>query len=253
MVWLGRLLLLGVMALLGLGAWVSVSMVRSLPQLDGQTALPGLSAAVLVRRDASDVTHIEARSAMDVWRALGFVHAQERAWQLEFNRRLMRGQLSEVLGAATLDTDKLMRTLGIIAAAERQLARLPAATRAALQAYAEGVGAAHRSGAAGLSPEFRLLGVQPGPWTAADSVGWALMMALDLGGNWGNEAARFAAARHLSTPQLWQLMPAYPGEDPATRTDLSALYAGLGAEAMKAIGDADLYDPNSSFVIFDGD
>lgn len=231
MVWFGRLLLLGVIALLGLGAWVSVSMVRSLPQLDGQTALPGLSAAVQVRRDASDVTHIEAQSAMDVWRALGFVHAQERAWQLEFNRRLMRGQLSEVLGPATLDTDKLMRTLGIIAAAERQLARLPAATRAALQAYAEGVGAAHRSGAAGLSPEFRLLGVQPGPWTPADSVGWALMMALDLGGNWGNEAARFAAARHLSTPQLWQLMPAYPGEDPATRTDLSALYAGLGAYA----------------------
>ncbi len=231
MIWFGRLVLMLVIALLGAGAWVSVSMVRSLPKLDGQWGMTGLAAPVHVRRDASDVTHIEARTPLDAWRALGFVHAQERAWQMEFNRRLMRGELSEILGNATVDTDRLMRTLGIMRAAERQLARLPAATRSALQAYAEGVQAAHRSGAAGLSPEFRLLGVKPGPWTPVDSVGWALMMALDLGGNWGQEAARFAAAQRLSNAQLWQLMPAYPGEEPATKTDLAALYAGLGAYA----------------------
>jgi acyl-homoserine lactone acylase PvdQ len=76
---------------------------------------------------------------LDTWRALGFVHAQERGWQLEFNRRLMRGELSEILGAATLDTDKLMRTLGIIGMAQKQLMGLSPATQAALQAYSEGI------------------------------------------------------------------------------------------------------------------
>jgi penicillin G amidase len=231
MVWLGRLAVTLVLLLLLAGGVLTVSAVRSLPQLDGQLQLKGLSQPVLVRRDDADVTHIEAASALDAWRALGFVHAQERGWQLEFNRRLMRGELSEILGAATLDTDKLMRTLGIARTAERQFARLPPSSQAALKAYAEGIAQAQAQGLAGQSPEFRLLGVQPEPWTPADSVGWALMMALDLGGNWGNEAARFAAAQTLSTEQLWQLMPAYPGEAPATRTDLAGLYAQLGAYA----------------------
>ena len=234
MIWFGRLLLALVLVVLLAGGVLTVGAVRSLPQLDGQLRLQGLSQPVQVRRDAADVTHIEAASVLDAWRALGFVHAQERGWQLEFNRRLMRGELSEVLGAATLETDKLMRTLGIARVAAQQLARLPAATQAALQAYAEGIAQAQAQGLASQSPEFRVLGVQPGPWTPADSVGWGLMMALDLGGNWGNEAARFAAAQTLSTEQLWQLMPAYPGETPATATDLAGLYASLGAYAAPA-------------------
>ena len=228
MIWLGRLTVALVLILLACGGVMMAGAVRSLPQLDGQLRLQGLSQPVEVRRDAADVTHIEAANALDAWRALGFVHAQERGWQLEFNRRLMRGELSEVLGTATLDTDKLMRTLGIARVAQQQLARLPEATQSALQAYAEGIAQAQTQGMAGQSPEFRLLGVQPAPWTPADSVGWALMMALDLGGNWGNEAARFAAAQTLTTEQLWQLMPAYPGEAPATGTDLAGLYASLG-------------------------
>ena len=231
MIWLGRLCVSLCIVLLAAGGVVSVGAVRSLPQLDGQLKLKPLSGPVQVRRDLADVTHIEAGTALDAWRALGFVHAQERGWQLEFNRRLMRGELSEILGPATLETDKLLRTLGIARVAERQLARLPEATRAALQAYADGIAQAQATGAAGHSPEFRLLGVKAAPWTPADSVGWALMMALDLGGNWGNEAARFAAAQKLSTEQLWQLMPAYPGEEPATRTDLAGLYARLGTYA----------------------
>jgi len=234
MVWLGRLAVALVMLVLIAGGVVSVGAVRSLPTLDGQLQLKGLSAAVQVRRDGADVTHIEAQSALDAWRALGFAHAQERGWQLEFNRRLMRGELSEILGPATLDTDKLMRTLGIARVAERQLARLPESTRVALQAYADGIAQARAVGQAGQSPEFRLLGVQPGAWTPADSVGWALMMALDLGGNWGNEAARLAALQTLDTERLWQLMPPYPGEAPATRTDLAALYRDLGVYAQTA-------------------
>ncbi len=121
MKWIGRLVLLLLAAVLVLGGLLAVHLLRSMPQLDGQLKLAGLNGQVTITRDAADVTHIEGATALDTWRALGFVHAQERGWQLEFNRRLMRGELSEILGAATLDTDKLMRTLGIIGMAQKQL------------------------------------------------------------------------------------------------------------------------------------
>jgi penicillin amidase len=181
-----------------------------------------------VQRDAADVTHIQAHSAQDAWFAMGFVHAQERTWQLEFNRRLLRGELSEVLGPATLETDKLMRTLGLRHAAQAQWERLPPDAKLLLQAYARGINAFHADGGQALPPEFHILRTSPGAWQPQDSMGWALMMALDLGGNWGNEFARLSALQRLDTRALWQLLPPYPGERPATDVDLAALYRGLG-------------------------
>ncbi len=238
MKWIGRLVLLLLAAVLVAGGFLAVHLLRSLPQLDGSVHLTGLSAPATISRDAADVTHIEGATALDTWRALGFVHAQERGWQLEFNRRLMRGELSEILGAATLGTDKLMRTLGIIGMAQKQWQGLSPATQAALQAYSEGIQSAWQSGAVRPSPEFKLLGtVAGGPkgqaWSPEDSLGWALMMALDLGGNWGQEVARLSASQVLNNEQLWQLLPPYPGEKPATTVDLPALYADLGVFAPK--------------------
>ncbi|WP_372657041.1 penicillin acylase family protein, partial [Hydrogenophaga sp.] len=212
----------------------SIYVARSLPQVDGELQLSGLRHPVQVRRDASDVTHIQALEPHDAWMAMGYVHAQERAWQLEFNRRLMRGTLSEILGPATLETDVLLRTLGIREAAQRQLAGLPEEARVALQAYSDGINAFFADGQQALPPEFQLLGVNPREaaragryWDALDSAGWSIMMALDLGGNWGNEFARLSALQVLDTDQLWQLFPAYPGEPPASQTDLARLYRDL--------------------------
>ncbi len=238
MKWIGRLVLLLLAAVLVAGGFLAVHLLRSLPQLDGSVHLTGLSAPATITRDAADVTHIVGSTALDTWRALGFVHAQERGWQLEFNRRLMRGELSEILGSATLGTDKLMRTLGIIGMAQKQWQGLSPATQAALQAYSEGIQSAWQSGAVRPSPEFKLLGtVAGGPkgqaWSPEDSLGWALMMALDLGGNWGQEVARLSASQVLNNEQLWQLLPPYPGEKPATTVDLPALYADLGVFAPK--------------------
>ena len=208
---------------------------HSLPQTDGELRLPGLRAAVKVDRDGSDVTHIRAADPRDAWMAMGYVHAQERGWQLEFNRRIMRGTLSELLGPATLETDKLMRTLGIRDVAQRQVASLPAEARVALKAYSDGVNAFFANSDQALSPEFLVLGSDPRPaaragqyWDEADSAGWALMMALDLGGNWGNEVARLSALQVLDTKQLWELFPPYPGEKPASAADLAKLYRELG-------------------------
>ncbi len=236
MKWLGRLSVLLVVAVLLAGGVLAVQMLRSLPRLDGSLQLPGLAQPVSIGRDASDVTHIQAASPLDAWRAMGFVHAQERGWQLEFNRRIMHGELSEILGPATLDTDKLMRTLGIIPMARAQLKNLSPLAQASLRAYSEGIQAAWRTGAVRPSPEFQILGTQAGgksgiEWSPEDSVGWALMMALDLGGNWGQEFARLTSSKVLNNTQLWQLIPPYPGEQAATAVDLPALYAQLGVYA----------------------
>lgn len=242
MVWIKRFFWLFLLLALVLAAAAATYISRTFPALDGELKVSGLLAPVSVARDGADVTHIKAQSPRDAWMALGYVHAQERGWQLEFNRRVMHGDLSEVLGEATLDTDKLMRTLGIMEAAERQWQALPADAKQALQAYSDGINAFYKGSDQALSPEFHILGVKPGgsgqPWTPQDSVGWALMMALDLGGNWGNEFARLSAAKVLSTEQLWQLFTPYPGEAPASKTDFAKLYADLGvyrpsADAIK--------------------
>ena len=120
MVWVKRFFGLLLLLVAVLAAVLAVYVYRSFPALDGELKLAGLGAPVTVARDPADVTHIQAQSPHDAWLALGYVHAQERGWQLEFNRRVMHGELSEVLGEATLETDKLLRTLGIMEAAARQ-------------------------------------------------------------------------------------------------------------------------------------
>ncbi|MEY4342084.1 MAG: hypothetical protein RL541_1588 [Pseudomonadota bacterium] len=211
------------------GSWV----IYSQPMYDGKLHIKGLSNSVDIQRDSADVTHIVASNDRDAAFALGFVHAQDRSWQLEFNRRVIRGELSEILGETTLPTDKLMRTLGLIHAAQKQLEQLPSEVVDQLKAYSAGVNAFHANRQQGLPPEFTLLGTSPGgktgvAWQPVDSVAWSLLMALDLGGNWGNEFARLAAARTLSTQQLWDLYPPYPGEKPASNVDLAKLYRDLG-------------------------
>ena len=232
--WLLRsLLAIVLLALVGFGAF-QVYVLQSLAPLTGQAQLNGLSAGVEIQRDASDVTHIHAQNPVDAWRAIGYVHAQERGWQLAFNRQVMHGELSEWLGEPSLETDKLMRTLGIIQAAQAQFDKLPLNTQKALEAYAQGVQAGYAS-AQWRAPEFLILGINPvkdmKPWTAVDSVGWALMMALDLGGNWGHEFARWMALQTLSTDELWTLLPPYPGEPRGTKVDVAALYQKLDVYA----------------------
>ena len=152
-----------VMATSSLYAW------RALPQLDGSLQVTGLKQPVQVLRDAADVTHIQAQSAQDAWFALGYVHAQERSWQLAFNRRVMHGTLSEVLGPATLEVDKLMRTLDIMGTARRQYRALPDMAQEALQRYSAGINAFHAQRTQALGPEFQLISIAPAPnepaWT----------------------------------------------------------------------------------------
>jgi penicillin G amidase len=201
--------------------------------MSGTLALPGLASPVEVIRDANAIPHIYAKDMFDANFALGFLHAQDRLWQMEMNRRVGAGRLSEVFGAATVDTDRFLRTLGVRRAAERALERLDADTRRGLEAYAAGFNAflATRSGP--LPPEFLILGVEPEPWQPADTIAWTKMMAWDLGGNWGAEILRMRLAQKLSSQQIAEFVPPYPGDPPYRIRDLTALYRGLGPELQK--------------------
>ena len=189
---------------------------QSLPQLDGTLALSGLKAPVEIVRDRYGVPHIYAGSVEDAYFGLGFVHAQDRLWQMEMNRRIGSGRLSEVLGAATLDADKFLRTLGVHRVAEATLKALSPKARSQLDAYAAGVNAflAQRSGP--LPPEFLLTGVKPEPWQSADSVAWIKMMAWDLGANWRTELLRLRLSKKFSAAQIGEFLPTRRLRSPIT-------------------------------------
>ena len=223
-------LLLALIAVAGY-AWLR----QSLPQLDGTLALSGLKAPVEIVRDRYGVPHIYAGSVEDAYFALGFVHAQDRLWQMEMNRRIGSGRMSEVLGAATLDADKFLRTLGVHRVAEATLESLSPKARSQLDAYAAGVNAflAQRSGP--LPPEFLLTGVKPEPWQSADSVAWIKMMAWDLGANWRTELLRLRLSKKLSAAQIGEFLPPYPGDAPLAIADYAALYRQLDASKLAAL------------------
>ncbi|MCK6451722.1 MAG: penicillin acylase family protein [Alphaproteobacteria bacterium] len=199
-----------------------------LPLVAGEIALAGLAAPVTVGRDPVGVPYIAARSEADAWYALGFVHAQDRLWQMDFQRRIGAGRLSEIMGPATIGFDRFMRTLGLYRVAEANLAHLSPPVRAALDAYAAGVNAflATRHGA--LPPEFLLLRYAPEPWTPADSLVWGRMLALQLSDNMRHELLRARLARRLPPKQLADL---YPN---TTRREAPVTLAGALADDLWA-------------------
>ncbi|MBS3966040.1 MAG: penicillin acylase family protein [Truepera sp.] len=227
--------LLGLLLVIALLAVGGVLYLRtSLPQLRGELTLAGLSAPVEVLRDRHAIPHIYAQSAEDAYFALGFVHAQDRLWQMEFQRRVAAGRLAEVVGEAALATDKFLRTLSVYHYAERVFDNLSPQAQGVLLAYADGVNAYLRTRRGLLPPEFLILRHQPEPWRPADSLAWLTMMAWDLGGNWDDELLRARLSLRLNNEQLAALWPPYPGDAPIALPDFRALYRELPLDALWA-------------------
>jgi penicillin amidase len=225
--------LLWLAALLCLAAAAAYVYLRqSLPKTDGEIQLSGLAAPVQVLRDRYGIPHIYAAGARDASFALGFVHAQDRLWQMEMSRRIAAGRVAEIVGPAGLETDRFLRTLGVRRAAEANVRTLDAETRELLEGYAAGVNAFLASGPV-LPVEFWLTGVRPEPWSPADSVSWVKMMAWDLGGNWRDELMRMRLARTLPMARIHEFLPPYPGEPPAALPDLKELYGSLERDAVR--------------------
>jgi penicillin amidase len=209
----------------------------SLPQVDGRIEVAGLSGPIEIVRDRNSVPHIYARSAIDAQFGLGFVHAQDRLWQMEMNRRIGAARLSEVVGEAGLPIDRFLRTLGIYGHAERTLDNLDIETRAALEAYAAGVNAflaTRGDPLAPLPPEFVILRHTPEEWRPADSLAWTKMMAWDLSGNWGAELLRARMARRLTPRQIGDLYPPYPDDGIVALEEYAALLGDLPLDALHA-------------------
>ena len=197
----------------------------SQPQMDGRISLKGLGAPVDIVRDAEGIPHIYAKSPADAYFALGFVHAQDRLWQMELNRRIPAGRLAEILGPNAVETDRFIRTLGIRRNAEKILANLSQQTRDGLDAYARGVNAYLENRTVPLPPEFILTGAPaPAPWQAVDSVGWQTMMAWDLGANWTQELLRMRLSQRLSLAQINEFLAPYPGEPVLPTQHYTTLY-----------------------------
>jgi penicillin amidase len=170
------LLLLAALLVAG-GFWWLVR--RSLPPLDGEAALPGLSATVTVERDALGVPTIRGATRADVARALGYLHAQDRFFQMDLLRRRSAGELSELFGKAAVPLDREMRVHGFRPLARRALALLPPGQRVLVDAYTAGVNA----GLAALRArpfEYYVLRVRPQPWLAEDTLLIGYTMVLDL-------------------------------------------------------------------------
>ncbi|MFP8943622.1 penicillin acylase family protein [Streptomyces fenghuangensis] len=216
-----RLLVIAVVLLLvagvGYGAYWSVGTVRaSFPQTTGSMELDGLSAPVTVKRDEHGIPQLYADSAEDLFRAQGFVHAQDRFWEMDVRRHMTAGRLSEMFGESQVETDAFLRTLGWRKVAQEEYdTKLSDTTKKYLLAYAEGVNS-YLDGRSGeeLSLEYAALGLvsdyKPHKWSPVDSVAWLKAMAWDLRGNMQDEIDRALLSSRLTSKQIEALYPDYP-------------------------------------------
>lgn len=216
----------------------------ALPPYSGQVHATGLKASVEILRDKNAVPHIIAGSLEDAAFGLGYVHAQDRFWQMELMRRLGQGRLSELLpprliGASLVDTDRTMRGLGLYRRATDSLNALSPGMRAMIEAYAAGVNAWIGVGSQQFGLELTMIKLlsggsyRPEPWRPADSLVWAKLMALGLDGNWRAELLRARLARKIGVDGVRFLIEA-PGDnrdatlsmlnEVLNRTDLDRLY-----------------------------
>ncbi|MFF7650439.1 penicillin acylase family protein [Streptomyces sp. NPDC007983] len=217
-----RLIVIAVVLLLvgglGFGTYWSISTVRaSFPETTGSLQLKGLSDPVQVKRDGNGIPQIYGDSPEDLFRAQGFVQAQDRFWEMDVRRHMTAGRLSEMFGSGQVETDAFLRTMGWRRVAQQEYdTKLSPSTKKYLRAYSDGVNAylKDHEGKA-LSAEYAALdfkndGYKPEKWTPVDSVAWLKAMAWDLRGNMQDEVDRALASSRLSAKQIEELYPSYP-------------------------------------------
>jgi penicillin amidase len=170
---------------------------RPLPRLDGTINVPGLQKEVVVERDGWGVPHIRASSVEDLAEAQGYVMAQDRLWQMDLLRRVSRGQLSEILGPATLEVDKQFRILGFGRAADRDVSQMDPSSRALMEAYARGINRFIDQHQDRLPIEFSLLKYEPRPWQVSDALVIAGYMYQTLTNTWEEEMNRATVAERV--------------------------------------------------------
>ena len=216
------------------GAWLFW---RAMPETSGTEKLPGLTADVRVWRDDYGVPHIFAQTLDDAARALGYLHASERLFQMEVQRRVGQGRMSEFAGPDLLKVDKFMRTIGFYREAESSVAALSPVAQKRFQAYADGVNAFLETHRSALPVEFLLSGANPEPWKPADSLVWTKLMALQLSHNYEFEALRAQIAAKLGPDKVGWFFPGLKPSDPVTTQPRLGESHASGGGVEQTIGD----------------
>ncbi|MBK9007835.1 MAG: penicillin acylase family protein [Anaerolineae bacterium] len=194
---------------------------KSFPQIDGEIQLEGLDGPVDVYRDSVGIPHIYATTQHDLFFAQGYIHAQDRFWQMDFWRHVGSGRIAEMFPSQA-DTDAFLRTLGWRVTAEQEYELLDAESKALVNAYTAGVNSyIEGKDAVDLSLEYALLGLpilapdyKIEPWTPVHSLTWGKAMAWDLRGNMGEEIERAVLMKTLTPEQVAELFPEYPSDHP---------------------------------------
>jgi len=202
----------------GLGALAARRAARGpLPETSGALDVPGLHGPVVIERDSWGIPRIRAEHAEDLFFANGLVHAQDRFWQMELNRRVGSGRLSELFGPKALEADRLMRRLGLRRVAEEEARLLQGENRVLLAAYCRGINYYLARRPSRLPLEFSLVRAlpppklrwRPDPWEIADTLVFGKVMALGLSSNWSAELVRAAVLERLGPERAAALEPAY--------------------------------------------
>jgi penicillin amidase len=214
---------------------------RSLPHTSGALALPGLESPVQVLRDRWGVPHIYARSNTDLFMAQGYVHAQDRLWQMELHRRTGHGQLAEIFGPIALESDRFLRIMGFGRVARHEAELLTGAAHEAIEAYVRGVNAYISQYAGRLPIEFTILRLRPRPWQPADVLVWGKMMALTLSRNWTDELLRARIVAAVGAERAAALEPGYDGAHPLIIPPGMHYRPDIGTDALRGAAAAEKF------------
>lgn len=190
---------------------------QSLPQTEGLVKVTGLSDPLEIIRDVDAVPHVYAQNKLDAYFGLGYLHAQDRLWQMEMQRRSQQGRLSELFGPALIPQDHFLRTLGVYRTAQSAWNALPSETKVIINAYVAGINAfiGTHTGSQ-LPPECKLTGLAPEPWSGPDVLASIKMIAYNLDGiSFSSETLANDLSERVGPERAQQLMPAYPEDGPA--------------------------------------
>ena len=225
---------------------------KSFPQIDGEIQLDGLDGTVDIYRDSMGIPHIYASTQHDLFFAQGYVHAQDRFWQMDFYRHAGEGRTAEMFGARQLDSDMFLATLGWKKTSEEEYAAMSQDSKDLLAAYADGVNAyIEGRSAQEISLEYAVLGlpiINPDyviePWEPINTLAWAKALAWDLRSNMDDEIERAVLMKTLNPEQMAELFPPYPADHPVIVNKI-----GDGTSAANQSDSAVVDIPNETLAV----
>lgn len=219
--------------LIGFFFFIFIQIQLYIPRIKGTVSLDGLEAEVRITRDNWGIPHIFAQSENDLFFACGFVHAQDRMWQMELSRRAGFGRLSEIFGRRTVENDKFMRNIGLKEAVQKDFEKLSPRMKELLQSYSHGVNSWINTRHFNWPPEFMLLRYRPQAWEPLDSLVIKEIMALILCVDYQSEAMRGKLVKKLGPQKALQILEEGIGQAPS---DIEGLFLAEGLSPFPSQG-----------------